>query len=81
MIAVLIYPYPDDLEVVRVVLVRNEAERRRLYWALHEFDEADAAYVEGRGPEHNGVETWLKERRFEVPCTERLALPLVGVGP
>lgn len=76
--AILIYLYADDHDVVRVVLVRDDAEEKRLATALQDFVHADQQYIDGKADDPAPIEGWLSERGFQLLETDRWIWPFPG---
>lgn len=71
MTAALVYPWANDLSVVRVVLMRSSEDERRLRESLQRFEASDRALP---------MEEWLKKDGFTLLTTKPVSLERKGIG-
>jgi hypothetical protein len=69
--AALVYPWANDLSVVRVVLLRSAEDQRRLGEALARFETSDRSVA---------MEEWLKKEGFTLLTTVPMNLQRKGIG-
>jgi hypothetical protein len=69
--AALVYPWTNDLSVVRVVLLRSAEDQRRLQESLARFETSDRSMP---------MEEWLKKEDFTLLATTQMNLHRKGIG-